>query len=602
MGFENLKISTKIYLVIALIILVFTCGISWIYTGYRDQIHKTAELKLKAAVETAVGIIDHNSQMADEGLITTEEAQNNAIETIKKLRIEQGKLYFWINDTHPKMIMHPINPALDGSDLSQSIDPTGKQLFMEMVKITAKDGAGFVNYMWEKPGKDKPQPKMSFVQRTKSWNWIVGCGVYIDDLGSKVNAIFYSILAIVSLVILASVAMAYVLARSLSHPIKQTVDMIDEIEKGHYQIRLNLQRKDEIGHLGAAMDNLNDNFETVLLPTLNRLADGDITFNPVPRDDNDGTRIALKKVSDNLNETMQQIQRAGEQITSASEQIADSSQTLSEGATESAASLEEISSSLNQMASQTKLNADNASQVNLLSSEAKQATEEGKSKMEQMVAAMTDISDAGKSINKIIKVIDEIAFQTNLLALNAAVEAARAGQHGKGFAVVAEEVRNLAARSAKAASETAELIEGSVKKTENGALIANQTAESLESVYGGVLKVSVLAEEIAAASNEQADGIGQINEGLGQIDQAIQQNTATAEESAAAAEELSSQAEELLSMLKRFQLRGQVQQQAIKRTVTAPAPQNRLSAGWGQAAHNSPRQTIALDDDEFGKF
>ena len=602
MSFGNLKISTKIYLVITLIIFIFILAISWVYIGYRNQIFKTAELKLKAAVETAVGIIDHNSQLASEGILTVEQAQNNAKETIKNLRLEQGKLYFWINDTQPRMIMHPIKPALDGNDLSRSADPTGKHLFVEMVKETEQTGSGFVNYMWEKPGKTKPQPKLSFVKRTKNWNWIVGCGVYMDDLESKINTIFYSILAMILLVISVSIATAYILARSLSQPIKKTVHMIDEIEKGHYQIRLDLQRKDEIGHLGEAMDNLNNNFETVLLPTLNRLAAGDITFNPVPRDDNDGTRMALKKVSDNLNATMQQIQRAGEQITSASEQIADSSQTLSEGATESAASLEEISSSLNEMSSQTKLNADNASQVNDLSSEAKLATEEGKTRMGQMVSAMGEISEAGQSINKIIKVIDEIAFQTNLLALNAAVEAARAGQHGKGFAVVAEEVRNLAARSAKAASETAELIEGSVQKTKNGELIANQTAESLESVYGSVLKVSVLAEEIAAASNEQAEGIGQINEGLGQIDQAIQQNTATAEESAAAAEELSSQAAELLNMLKGFKLRGQSQQFENPVPLSRPAIQKKPNSSWGQPAPQKPQQTIALDDDEFGKF
>jgi len=182
-----------------------------------------------------------------------------------------------------------------------------------------------------------------------------------------------------------------------------------------------------------------------------------------------------------------------QQINSTSEQVTDSSQSLSQGATESTASLEEISSSLNEMSSQTKLNAENANQANLLSVEVKQAAEEGNTKMERMVSAMAKISDAGQNINKIIKVIDEIAFHTNLLTLNAALEVAC---------------------SAKTASETAELAD-SVEKTENGAIIANQTAESLEAIFDGVSRVSDLAEEIAAASNERAEGVPRSTKGWG---------------------------------------------------------------------------------------
>ena len=207
--------------------------------------------------------------------------------------------------------------------------------------------------------------------------------------------------------------------------------------------------------------------------------------------------------------------------------------------------------------------------------------------MAAMVAAHGRDQRVGPETSaKLSKPLTKSPSRPNLLALNAAVEAARAGQHGKGFAVVAEEVRNLAARSAKAASETADLIEGSVSKTENGSQIAQQTSKALEEIVGSITKVTDLVAEIAAASNEQAQGISQVNQGLGQIDEGVQQNTATAEESAAASEELSSQAAHLQHMLSRFKLAGRTTSstaaaQVAVASVPTPATGNSSQAGIG---------------------
>ncbi|MEA3545512.1 MAG: methyl-accepting chemotaxis protein, partial [Thermodesulfobacteriota bacterium] len=418
-----------------------------------------------------------------------------------------------------------------------------------------------------------------------------------------------TVISVGAIALLIGIVIAIVISRSLTGPMRKTVEMFEEMRKGHLNNRLQLNRKDEIGQMADSMDQFSDSLQNEMIDSLKKLADGDLTFDITPRDQQDELRGAIKKLGIDLNDIMSQIQIAGNEISSASGEIADSSQALSQGATESAASLEEVSASLNQTSSQTALNAENAVQANSLSTEAKQAAEKGSAQMQEMVAAMVDINEEGQKISKIIKTIDEIAFQTNLLALNAAVEAARAGQHGKGFAVVAEEVRNLAGRSAKAAAETSELIERSVEKTTNGTTIAHQTAAALEGIVSGVSKVSDLVAEISAASNEQAQGISEINTGITQIDTVTQQNTASAEESAAAAEELSAQAAQLHSMLQRFKLKGQgIAPQVAQIDNFSSQKSSSNSGGWVGIEENkndAPKKlaaNIALDDGEFGKY
>jgi len=308
--------------------------------------------------------------------------------------------------------------------------------------------------------------------------------------------------------------------------------------------------------MAQAMNTFSDNLREEVIAAMEKLAQGDLTFSISPYDGNDQLRTTLKQVGADLTDLITQIQHVADQIGNGAMQIASSSQSLSEGATHQAASLQEITSSMSQMASQTRNNADSASTASDLSKAAHQAANDGMNQMTAMNQAMDDINESGKNIANIIKVIDEIAFQTNLLALNAAVEAARAGQHGKGFAVVAEEVRNLAARSAKAAQETSSLIENSVSKARHGQDVAEKTSEALTEIVNRIEKVTGLVGEIALASQEQAAGIDQINQGLGQIDRVTQQNTASSEESASASDELSGQANTLRQLLSRFQISG----------------------------------------------
>ncbi|WP_321394031.1 HAMP domain-containing methyl-accepting chemotaxis protein [uncultured Desulfuromusa sp.] len=357
-------------------------------------------------------------------------------------------------------------------------------------------------------------------------------------------------------IIITFLALFFMLRRLIVTPLNKIKSFLSDIGHGHLTNRLNMNQQDELGETARTLDDLAESLNSEVVGPLQQLANGDLTFTVNPHDKHDTLRHAIKKLGEDLNRMIADLQVAGQQIDNGSTQVSDSAQLLSDGAAQSAASVEEIGSSLQEIGDQTNTSAEHAQEANLLSASARDAANTGSARMTEMIGAMSEINIAGQNISKIIKVIDEIAFQTNLLALNAAVEAARAGQHGKGFAVVAEEVRNLAARSAKAASETAELIEGSVEKTTKGTEIAERTGEALEEIVGSIGKVTDLIAEIAAASSEQAQGISQVNIGLQQIDQVIQQNTASAEESAATSEELSSQAAELKHQLGRFVLKS----------------------------------------------
>lgn len=259
--------------------------------------------------------------------------------------------------------------------------------------------------------------------------------------------------------------------------------------------------------------------------------------------------FTISRIINKLNEIISGLGEASQQVNSAAGQISDTSQSLAEGSTEQAASLEETSSALEQMASMTRQNADNANKTNDTTVNNNKTIEVGSQAVENMSQAMSEISDSSEKISNIVKTIEEIAFQTNLLALNAAVEAARAGEAGKGFAVVADEVRNLAQRSAQAARDTTELITGTVERVKNGSAIAQELGTSFKEIEDGSQTVGRLVREITAATNEQAQGVDQVNTAVAQMDKVTQSNAASAEESASAAEELSAQAGQLDSMV-----------------------------------------------------
>jgi methyl-accepting chemotaxis protein len=335
-------------------------------------------------------------------------------------------------------------------------------------------------------------------------------------------------------------------------------EIINDMTNGSLSNRINIDSLSN-SYKNTAL-NINEMLDIIMKPinetirVLNLMSNGDLTQRIHGNYHGDHAKIkeALNNTIQSLSEIIYQVKIITDEVTNGAHQVSDASTNLSQGATQQAASLEEITSSMSELGSHTRLNAENANIAYKLTFETMKAAESGNDEMLQLNTAMKEISDSSKSISKIIKVIDEIAFQTNLLALNAAVEAARAGRHGKGFSVVAEEVRNLAARSATAAKETAELIENSIKSVGKGATLTEKTTDALRNIKQESVKANDIVKEIAVSSKDQANGITVVNEGLIQIDRVTQVNTASSEESASAAEELSSQAKQLRLMISRF--------------------------------------------------
>ncbi|MBP9941707.1 MAG: cache domain-containing protein [Comamonas sp.] len=487
-------------------------------------------------VEIAHGLLQQFQAQAAQGVITNEEAQKRALQTISKLRYSGGE-YFWINDMHPRMVMHPVRPQLDGQDLTENKDPTGQRLFVNFVDIVKKEGAGYHRYMWPMPGSDAPVEKVSYVMGFQPWGWVIGSGVYIDT----VHAAFAERLrwAIGGSLLLAVLLLAagWAISRSI------------------------------LQQLGAE--------PARLLAITQQMAQGDLSTSLADQTNTSSVVYGLESMRANVANIVQGVRSGAERVAMASQEIAQGNHDLSVRTEEQASALEQTAASMEQLGSTIRQNADSARQANQLAINASQVAQQGGQVVQEVVSTMRGINDASQRIADIIGVIDGIAFQTNILALNAAVEAARAGEQGRGFAVVASEVRSLAQRSAEAAKEIKTLITASVERVTQGSTLADRAGSTMSDVVSAIGHVNDIVGEISAASAEQSTGVTQVSEAVGQMDRNTQQNAALVEQSAAAASSLQTQAEQLVQAVSVFQL-AHYAPSAFTHTATS-APQSPMT-------------------------
>jgi methyl-accepting chemotaxis protein len=472
---------------------------------------------VRQTVEVAHGMLVRYQQMASDGKMAEAEAKQRALSEIKELRYSAIE-YFWINDMYPKMVMHPIKPELDGRDLSEFKDAQGKFLYNEMVATVKAKAAGFVGYVWPKPGSDKPVPKISYVKGFAPWGWIVGSGVYVDTVDAAViqRALRFGIGSVVLVIVLLSIGLLISrgILKQLGGEPNYAVNVTQRIAEGDLAIAI------ELKHPGQA-----------------------------------SLLSAIAAMRDKFSAIVRQVRDGSESVATASAEIAQGNNDLSARTEQQASALEETAASMEELSSQVGQNADNARLANQLAASASAVAVKGGEVVGKVVHTMKGINESSRKIADIIGVIDGIAFQTNILALNAAVEAARAGEQGRGFAVVASEVRALAGRSASAAKEIKQLINASVEQVEEGTTLVDHAGLTMTEVVTSIRRVTDIMGEITSASSEQAAGVAQVGEAVTLMDQATQQNAALVEQMAAAASSLKSQAHEQVAVVAVFKLR-----------------------------------------------
>ena len=540
----SFKMKVMLMLGTALVALLFMAITALLQE--RSLIIESRREQLATAVQSAHSIVAAFQAKAASGAMSQEDAQKAAKDALRVSRYggPDGKTeYFYIWSLDSKGVMHPIKPEWEGQDMAGKVkDGEGTDILKTISDAlkASKDGRVFVPTMFARPGQQALVPKLQYVIRVDGWNWMVGSGLYTDDIDALVRKTLLADLVLVLVVMAVVGGVGFTVARSVLR---------------------------QIGGEPAAA-----------IAIMHQVADGNLDTQ-VPSAYPGSMLDSLAHMVTSLRRLVTDVRSATDSISTAATEIAQGNNDLAHRTEDTASNLQSTASSMEELTSTVKQTSDSAHTANQLATSAAEVAARGGTVVSQVVTTMQEINASSGKIADIIGVIDGIAFQTNILALNAAVEAARAGEQGRGFAVVAGEVRILAQRSAQAAKEIKTLINASVEKVGTGTELVGSAGSTMNEIVASVQRVTDIIGEIRAATSEQSQGIAQVNATMNQLDQMTQQNSALVEESTAAADSLREQAMKLTEVVALFRVSGTTPSSALParapvplRAPTAPRP------------------------------